>query len=200
MQLTHSADQDCESRRSAIASYEQAVAIKPDKHEAWYNRGAALSNLGRYQDAIASYEQAVAIKPDKHEAWNNRGNVLSDLGRKEEAIASYDKVIEIKPDDYQAWKQRGNALFDLGRYKEAIASRMKAAQILQELDAPLADMPYPTWMKSALRFAQRGKLETTLLVAVVIFLAPFYLVWLLLFIPWQLLCNQVRHSKNRFRF
>ena len=41
------ADQNYEA---AIARYEQAVAIKPDKHEAWNNRGIALSALGRNEE------------------------------------------------------------------------------------------------------------------------------------------------------
>jgi tetratricopeptide (TPR) repeat protein len=28
----------------AIASYDKALEIKPDYHEAWYNRGFALGN------------------------------------------------------------------------------------------------------------------------------------------------------------
>jgi tetratricopeptide (TPR) repeat protein len=72
----------------AIASYDRALEFKPDKHEAWHNRGFALGNLGRYEEAIASYDQALEIKPDYHEAWYNRGNALDNLGRYEEAIAS----------------------------------------------------------------------------------------------------------------
>ena len=163
-------------------------------------KGNILVADRNYEAAIASYDQALAFKPDDHEAWNNRGNALSQLGQKEEAIASYDQALAFKPDKHEAWYNRSSALSDLGRYKESFASRMKAAQILQELDTPLADMPYPTWMKSSLKFAQRGKLETSLLVAMVIVLAPFYLVWLLLFIPWRLLRHQVKRSKDRRRF
>ncbi|TRU86842.1 MAG: tetratricopeptide repeat protein, partial [Microcystis novacekii Mn_MB_F_20050700_S1D] len=65
----------------AIASYDQALEIKPDFHQAWYNRGIALGKLGRYEDAIASYARALEIKPDDHEAWNNRENALRNLGR-----------------------------------------------------------------------------------------------------------------------
>ena len=132
--------------------------------------------------------------------FGEKGNILVADRNYEAAIASYDQALAFKPDDHEAWNNRGSALSDLGRYKESFASRMKAAQILQELDTPLADMPYPTWMKSSLKFAQRGKLETTLLVAMVIVLAPFYLVWLLLFIPWRLLRHQVKRSKDRRRF
>jgi superkiller protein 3 len=52
----------------AIASYDKALEIKPDFHEAWNNRGNALDNLGRLEDAIASYDKALEIKPDYHEA------------------------------------------------------------------------------------------------------------------------------------
>nr|MBW4681124.1 tetratricopeptide repeat protein [Microcoleus vaginatus WJT46-NPBG5] len=117
----------------AIASYDKAVEIKPDKHEAWNNRGNALDDLGRYEEAIASYDKAVEIKPDLHEAWNNRGNALFNLGRYEEVIASYDKAVEIKPDLHEAWYNRGNALDDLGRYEEAIASYDKAVEIKPDL-------------------------------------------------------------------
>ena len=120
------ADQNYEA---AIASYEQAVAIKPDLHAAWNNRGTALDDLGRKEEAIASYEQAVAIKPDYHEAWYNRGGALDDLGRKEEAIASYEQAVAIKPDLHEAWERRGVVLMSLGRYEEALQSYDQALQI-----------------------------------------------------------------------
>jgi tetratricopeptide (TPR) repeat protein len=42
----------------AIASWDKALAIKPDLHEAWYNRGLALANLGQIEQAIASWDKA----------------------------------------------------------------------------------------------------------------------------------------------
>ncbi|MEM8640710.1 MAG: tetratricopeptide repeat protein [Cyanobacteria bacterium P01_G01_bin.54] len=106
----------------AIAAYDQALHIKPDKDEAWNNRGIALRKLGRYEEAIAAYDQALHIKPDKDEAWNNRGYALDELGRYEEAIAAYDQALHIKPDKDEAWYNRGYALDKLGRYEEAIAA------------------------------------------------------------------------------
>ncbi len=113
----------------AIASYDRALEIKPDKHEAWVNRGISLHRLGRYEEAIASYDRALEIKPDKHEAWNNRGNALAFLGRYEEAIASYERAVDIKLDKHEAWFNRGNALAILGRYEEAFDSYDKAIDI-----------------------------------------------------------------------
>jgi tetratricopeptide (TPR) repeat protein len=48
----------------------KALEIKPNYHEAWFNRGIALDNLGRWEEAIASYDKALEIKPDYHEAWS----------------------------------------------------------------------------------------------------------------------------------
>ncbi|MDR9894100.1 tetratricopeptide repeat protein [Aetokthonos hydrillicola Thurmond2011] len=114
---------------AAIASYDKAVEIKPDYHQAWFNRGFALGELRRNEEAIASYDKAVEIKPDYHQAWNNRGFALRQLRRYEEAIASYDKAVEIKPDYHQAWFNRGFALGELRRYEDAISSYDKAVEI-----------------------------------------------------------------------
>ena len=107
---------------AAIASYDQALKFKPDYHEAWYNRGIALDDLGRFEEVIASYDQALKFKPDYHLAWNNQGIALDDLGRFEEAIASYDQALKFKPDYHQAWYNRGSALGNLESFEEAIAS------------------------------------------------------------------------------
>ncbi|MDB9512327.1 tetratricopeptide repeat protein [Kamptonema animale CS-326] len=113
----------------AIASYNKAIEIKPDKHVTWNNRGVALFNLGRNEEAIASLDKAIEFKPDDYDAWYNRGNMLGHLGRFEDAIASLDKAIEFKPDKHQAWNSRGNALRHLGRFEDAIASCDKAIEI-----------------------------------------------------------------------
>ena len=113
----------------AIASYDRALEIQPDDHQAWCNRGNALDDLGRFEEAIASFDRALEIKPDDPEAWYNRGNALKNLGRLEEAIASYDQALEVKPDFHQAWTNRGNALRNLGRWAEAIASYYQAVAI-----------------------------------------------------------------------
>jgi tetratricopeptide (TPR) repeat protein len=113
----------------AIASYNKAIAIKPDYHEALYRQGVALRQLHRYTEAIESYDKAIAIKPDDHQTWNNRGIALDELKRYTEAIGSYNKAIAIKPDYYQAWNNQGIALRQLQEYTKAIASYDRAITI-----------------------------------------------------------------------
>ena len=136
---------------AAIASYDQALKIKPDDQEAWYNRGYALGNLERLEAAITSYDQALKIKPDKYEAWNNRGYVLRNLGRLEEAITSYDQALKIQPDLQEAWYNRGYVLRTLGRLEEAIASYDQALKIQPDY--------YQAWYNRGYVLGNLGRLE-----------------------------------------
>jgi tetratricopeptide (TPR) repeat protein len=113
----------------AVASYDKALAIKPDYVEALNNRGHALTKLKRLEEAVASYDKALAIKPDYVEVLNDRGIALKGLKRLEEAMASYDKALAIKPDYAEAFNNRGNALTELKRLGEALASYDKALAI-----------------------------------------------------------------------
>jgi predicted O-linked N-acetylglucosamine transferase (SPINDLY family) len=47
-----------------LASYDKAIARKPDDARGYVNRGRVLLKLKRYEDALASLEAAIALKPD----------------------------------------------------------------------------------------------------------------------------------------
>jgi tetratricopeptide (TPR) repeat protein len=47
-----------------LASYDRALALKPDFAGALNGRGNALLNLNRRQEALASYDRALAFQPD----------------------------------------------------------------------------------------------------------------------------------------
>ncbi|HBL12673.1 MAG TPA: hypothetical protein DD379_14990, partial [Cyanobacteria bacterium UBA11162] len=46
----------------ALASLDQAIALKADEDNIWHNRGIALGKLQRYAEALASLDQAIALK------------------------------------------------------------------------------------------------------------------------------------------
>ena len=87
--------------KDALASYDKAITIKPDKYEALINRGIALTKLHRYQDAIASYDKAIAIKPDLHQVYYNKACSYALQSNLELAIENLDKAIELVPDKYK---------------------------------------------------------------------------------------------------
>jgi Tfp pilus assembly protein PilF len=110
----------------ALASFDRAIALKPDYAEAFYNRGNVLQKLKRLSEALASFDQAIGFKPDFAEAFNNRGNVLQELRRLDEALASCDRAVALKPDFAGAFNNRGNVLQELKRFDQALASYERA--------------------------------------------------------------------------
>ena len=82
---------------AAIDSYKQALIIKPDYADAYYNMGIALKDKGDLEAAIDSYKQALKIKPDYADAYNNMGIALKDKGDPEAAIDSYKQALKIEP-------------------------------------------------------------------------------------------------------
>jgi predicted O-linked N-acetylglucosamine transferase (SPINDLY family) len=106
----------------ALASFERALAIKPDYAEALYNRGLALREVQQPAEALASFDRTLSIRPDYVEALNIRGVVLREMRRPAEALASYDKALGIRPGYAEALNNRGLVLLELLRPAEALAS------------------------------------------------------------------------------
>ena len=113
----------------ALASYDKALALKPDYAEAFNNRGVTLKELKQLDEALASYEKALVLKPDYVEAFNNRGSALGELKRLDEALASYDRRLALRPDYAEAFYNRGVALQELKRLDEALASYDRALAV-----------------------------------------------------------------------
>src|ERR1019366_7222963 len=111
---------------TAVALFEQALAINPDHAGALNDRGNALRDLGRHEEALAGYDRALTIEPSHALALYNRGNALMDLARHAEALASYDRALAVEPDHADAHYNRGNALSELQRHDDAVASYDRA--------------------------------------------------------------------------
>jgi tetratricopeptide (TPR) repeat protein len=66
---------------------DSTVELKKFIYYAWFFRGFAMNELGRYDEAIISYDRAVEIHPDHYQTLQKRGRVLLlHLNRSEEAI------------------------------------------------------------------------------------------------------------------
>ena len=60
----------------AISHFDEAIRIRPNLAEAWYNRGIAKGMKGEYDKAIADFDEAIRIRPDYEEAIQNRDAAL----------------------------------------------------------------------------------------------------------------------------
>ena len=115
--------------KKRIEYYSKCLELDPKNANAWYNKGNALRELGRYEEALRCYDKALEIDLKDASAWNNKGIALHNLGRHEEALRCFDKALEIDPKYAVAWYNKGAALHKLGRYEEAIRCYNKALEI-----------------------------------------------------------------------
>jgi tetratricopeptide (TPR) repeat protein len=111
---------------TALASYDRALALRPDSAEALSNRGLTLHKLKRFEEALASFDRALTLRPDFAAALLNRGLTLHELKRFEEALASHDRALAVRPDHAEALCNRGLTLHELKRFEEALASYDRA--------------------------------------------------------------------------
>jgi tetratricopeptide (TPR) repeat protein len=159
--------------------YEQAVTIKPDFHEAYYNWGTYLEHLAKtktgdeaetlYREAFEKYEQAVTLKPDFHEAYYNWGNDLGYLAKTKTgdeaealylgAFEKYEHAVTIKPDYHKAYYNWGNDLGNLAKTKtgdEAEALYREAFEKYEQAVTlkPESDKAYYNWGNDLRYFAK----------------------------------------------
>jgi len=121
---------DADSKyEQALASYDKALEIKPDYHQAWTNRGNVLKKLGKHDEAEKSSKQALKFSSKTFEYWNSEGIALISLGNYSEALKSLNKALELRPNDCNTLYNKANALKKLHRSKEEMDCYNKINEI-----------------------------------------------------------------------
>ena len=105
----------------AVATYRQAIAIKPNFAEAYNNMGNALRNASRFDESIECYLKALEYKPDYADAHNNLGIAYAELGRFDEAVASYTRCLKVRPEHVDAHMNRALTWLRKGDYAQGWA-------------------------------------------------------------------------------
>src|SRR4029077_5423297 len=71
--------------RAAVASYEQALRLRPDMAEAHNDMGNALQYLGEWPRAVQCHQEAIRLMPSLAQAYDSLGNALKAQGKRAEA-------------------------------------------------------------------------------------------------------------------
>lgn len=138
---------------AAVASYELAIAAKPDFALAHCLRGFTLVLLGRPDEALASFNTAMRLRPDYEAAHRlhadlvarmvaehiTRASTLLDEGRLADAVSSCDRALALRADMIGAHLHRGLALLLLGRREEALRSYREAIRLDPEYAPAYSD-------------------------------------------------------------
>lgn len=84
----------------ALALYDAAIAIDPNKASYRSNRSAALTALGRILEAVFECREAIRIEPHYHRAHHRLGNLYFRLGETDKALYHYKQAgPEADPDE-----------------------------------------------------------------------------------------------------
>jgi protein O-GlcNAc transferase len=110
----------------SIASFDRAIAARPDFMQAHLLRAKLLADLRRHDEALAGVDTLLAFAPNLAEAWLGRSNILFEMRRYDEAFAACERALAIKPGMAEAWLGCGNVLTELKRYDDALAAYGRA--------------------------------------------------------------------------
>ena len=141
--------------------------IAPGHPLALYNRGNALSALGRERDALAAYDGALAAAPNYPNAWANRGMALAALNRHQDALASYGRALALQPDNADVHFNAALSLLTMGDYTRGLTEyewRWKRAGMgaRKDLRKPLWLGETPLAGKTILLHAEQGLGDTVM--------------------------------------
>src|SRR5262249_26828244 len=149
-----------------LASYDRALALKPDYAEAHSNRGVALCALGRPDEALASFDRALAIRPDAAGALVNRGNALADMKRNDEAVTWHERAIAIKPNFASAHWNLSLCLLRSGNFARGLREYEWRWEE-EPWKGTKAEFPQPEWLgaeplegKTLLFYSEQGLGDT----------------------------------------
>ena len=118
---------------AAIKKYDEAILIKPDFFEAYYNKGNAHRYKKQFKAAVACYDVAIVLKPDFAMAYLTKGNACKDIEKFDLALECYEKAIQLNPEYSEAYSNRGVVLKNLTLFAEAVASFDMAISLKPEL-------------------------------------------------------------------
>jgi predicted O-linked N-acetylglucosamine transferase (SPINDLY family) len=132
---------DLRQHEAALASYDCALALKPNHAGAHNNRGIALKALRQFDAAIASYDRALSIDPNHADAYFNRGDACFDLKQYETALTAYDKALSLDP-EYEFL--RGASLYLKMQMCDWVNFDEELAQLINKIKrAEKAAPPFP---------------------------------------------------------
>ncbi|MBF0175902.1 MAG: tetratricopeptide repeat protein [Magnetococcales bacterium] len=115
--------------QQALDLWQQALRIKPDYADAYFNIGNFLKQLGLVKEAEAALRQALHFKPNHADFHNNLGNLLKEQGRLDEAETIYRQALHHQPDHADLHANLGVLLKKQARFEASELALRQALRI-----------------------------------------------------------------------
>ncbi len=95
----------------------------------YYQRGLALSTLGRDEEAIRAYEECLRLDPLHLEVYERIHFIHLAKGRREQSLATFTRAVQTFPECARLHIYRAESLGRLKRYQEASEACQRAIQL-----------------------------------------------------------------------
>ena len=103
-----------------MASYQQALRLRPGFAEGYNDLGNAWQHLGEWDRAVECLREAVRLKPSLGPAYNSLGNVLRGQGKLAAAAEAFQQALRLQPDNVDIVYRLGVTLHELGDMDRAV--------------------------------------------------------------------------------
>lgn len=113
----------------AIDNYSNAIRLKSDDIEAYFNRGLAYHRSMKYHEAIQDYERVIQVNTKYQNAYANLGvcyRLLKEYGK---SLQNLNRALELNPNFEFALIHRGITHVEMNKIDLALADLKKAEQI-----------------------------------------------------------------------
>lgn len=104
----------------ALADFNQAIKIQPDRALAYFNRASIYFSKENYDHTIADCSQVIKLQPDFALAYMKRGSAYAFKGDHDLAITDFNQAIKIQPNS-DTYMIRGDFYYEKGDYDLAIS-------------------------------------------------------------------------------
>jgi tetratricopeptide (TPR) repeat protein len=113
----------------AIIEYNEAIQLRPDVDNWYYNRGLGYMYSNNGDAAIQDFNRAIQLKPENILAYTKIMTIYADRGMYDDAINTISRVIAIEPDNAEAYYSRGKVFEKKGMNVEAVEDIRKSCEM-----------------------------------------------------------------------
>jgi tetratricopeptide (TPR) repeat protein len=118
----------------AIASFDRAIALRPDYADAFLMRGRASVAQGRPLTAIPDFTKVVDARPRDPIALLDRGSAQLEVQEFAKALSDFTRAIELDPSLDKAYNLRGITLRVMGQPQKALEDLNRAVALRETMD------------------------------------------------------------------
>jgi tetratricopeptide (TPR) repeat protein len=123
---------DQKDYKQAAEAYREALRLKPDYADAWYDLATAYVWSGQLQQSIEAYRETTHLNQNDAVAWAGLGFAFGSLGQIQQSIDAFREAVRLKPDYGKAWYNLGTAFLKASRVQESTDAYKQAVRLIPD--------------------------------------------------------------------